>query len=137
MVKTPDPEFNAAVRRFCNTLFPVGFDCVPDAPDTFSDLAATFTQTGRMVITDKWVPEDHPAFEDAHTYRSFRAWHDWVHLLGGFQFTLAGECGAAKFQKAELAALYGQDKADKWFSTLTDELVLNNFGECAVCEVAE
>jgi len=131
---TADLEFNTAVRDICATTFPRGFDWASDAPNSFADLAKTFHTTGRMVVTDAWVPEDHPAFTDAYTYRAFRAWHDWTHLLGNCPFTLEGECKAAAIQHAQLAALYGEAKAKRWMSTLTDELVINNFGECAVCE---
>ena len=131
---TFDPEFNAAVRHICRHTFPQGFGWAPDAPDTMEDLAALFYGTGKMVVTDKWVPEDHPQFEDAYTYRAFRAWHDWVHLVGNFGFTLEGECRATAFHHAQLTALYGEEKSKRWLATLTDELVVNNFGECAFCE---
>jgi hypothetical protein len=131
---TADKEFNAAVRRICATTFPQGWDWSPTAPNTFEELAATYYKTGRMVVTDAWVAEDHPAFEDAYTYRAFRAWHDWMHLMGDFQFTLEGECGAANAQHAQLASLYGNAKADRWMRTLNYELVIYNFGECASCE---
>jgi hypothetical protein len=128
-----DREFNTAVRAICETTFPHGFDWASDAPNTFDDLAHVYSTTGRMVVTDAWHPADHPQFEDAYTYRAFRAWHDWTHILGACEFTLEGECRAAKIQHAQLAALYGEDKATRWFATLNDELIINNFGECAVC----
>lgn len=128
-----DHEFNAAIRSICNITFPKGFDWSPDAPNSYDELFWHFFDTGRMLVTDAWVAADHPAFEDAYTYRAFRAWHDWTHLLGSCQFTLEGECRAAKIQHAQLAALYGEAKADRWMATLEAELVINNFGECAVC----
>lgn len=130
-----DVQFNEAVRKLCGLYLPEGFDWAPDAPDTFEDLKAMWDTTGRMVVTDRFVAEDHPAFEDAYTYRAFRAWHDYIHLAHNCPFNLPGECRAADIQRRQLAAAYGDDNARRWLSVLDDELIINNFGNCAECEV--
>lgn len=130
-----DPAFEAAVDTIAFILFPRGIDTSPNAPDTFPDLAKHWHDTGRMCVTDAWVPEDHPAFSNAKTYANFRAWHDWIHLMWNAQFTLAGECKTTEVHRQWFASLFGQENADKWVEACNAELVINNFGDCATCEV--
>ena len=53
---------------------------------------------------------------------------DWTHLFTGAQFTLTGEAVAARCQEAQLAAMYGEDKAKRWMQYVHAEIILANFG---------
>ena len=129
-----DPEFNRAVLQITANLFPNGFDVIPadQAPDTWDDLHQYVQDTGRMAVTDHGDEED--VFRDAYCYHAFRAWHDWTHLFMGARFggiDRLGEAVAARAQEAQLAALYGPEKAARWAGYVHKEVLTSNFGEDA------
>jgi len=123
-----DPEFNAAVLAITANLFPNGFDVVAseDAPNTWQDLRDHVDRTGRMAVSGSADPED--VFRDDAVYHAFRAWHDHVHLFIGAEFTLFGEACAARCQQAQLAAMFGEAKANRWMGYVHAEIITANFG---------
>lgn len=101
-----DRGFNAAVLHIASRLFPTGYDVADKAPGSFDALKAHVARTGRMLV---WSgASDDTIFADREVNWAFRAWHDWCHLSGGFDFTLAGETEAAKMQIEHVRALYGR-----------------------------
>lgn len=104
----------------------------PDAPDDFETLLRQWTETGRMVVTDRWAPEDHPHFDGPETYAAFRAWHDWLHVTYHGSFDLTGECQMVSLHDLQLRA-YAGPRADDWRAILHYELIENNFGVEAAC----
>ena len=121
---------------FCQACLILAQRCVgawetsPDAPDDFDTLVATYLGTGRMVVTDRWSPEDHPAFDSPETYAAFRAWHDWLHVTYRGAFDLTGECQMVALHELQLRALGGNPA---WSDILRYELIENNFGTEAAC----
>jgi hypothetical protein len=122
-----DQSFNDAVMSICTNIFPDGFDvCDPAiAPNTWPDLFDHVQSTGRMVVGASSDPED--VFRDNNVYHAFRAWHDWMHLFSGAQFTLTGEAVAARCQEAQLAAMFGEAKAKAWMGYIHAEIITANF----------
>lgn len=124
-----DPEFNEAVLQIVGNLFPQGFDVVDPAiaPNSWPDLFNHVQRTGRMAVSGSTDPED--VFRDSYTYHAFRAWHDWVHLFTGAQFTLTGEAIAARCQESQLAVMFGEEKAKRWMKFVHDEIITANFDD--------
>lgn len=131
MTAAYDPDFNAAVLAICANIFPTGFDVSENAPDSFEALCSHLDAGHKMVVSP--VYGEDPAFADAHTFQAFRAWHDWTHYTGGFAFTLAGECAAARAQRQQLAMLHGEDKANEWMGYLHSKIIVDNFDADTVC----
>lgn len=97
--------FNAAVHTICKAVLPGGFDVGPDAPSTLEALMDEWERRGRFTVWDGAC--DNTIFDDPQTNQMFRAWHDWCHIQGRFDFTLQGEQAAAHMQCEHIAARYG------------------------------
>lgn len=127
----PDHEFcRACLALACRT---VGtWQAAPDAPDDFDTLLRQWTETGRMVVTDRWNASDHPHFTSHEAYIAFRAWHDWLHVTYHGAFDLTGECQMLALHELQLLA-YAGPKAQAWRAILHYELIENNFGAEVTC----
>jgi hypothetical protein len=121
-----DIGFNVAVVKLAETLFPRGWDIKPvgQGPNTWQEALDYFNTHGCMCVTP--APTDEPVFANEYAYQAFRAWHDWVHITCGCQFTDNGENEAAVIQETQLACMYGRTAAKRWLDLLQIELVDTN-----------
>ena len=111
--KPLDRAFNVAVIHMANRLFPTGFDVSSTAPDTFEKLKAHVATTGRMCV---WSgASDATIFDDAEVNWAFRAWHDFCHVFGNYDFTFMGELNAALMMAEQLREVYGCDERSQRF----------------------
>jgi hypothetical protein len=109
------PQFNHVVRGMATRLWPQGFDLASDLDIDWPRLQAMharalrLTGIGRIAV---WTGgSDLTIFgsADQDANWAFRAWHDWCHLFGQFDFSLAGEAAACRMQQAQVLATYGYD----------------------------
>jgi hypothetical protein len=102
-------HFNAAVKAIAERLMPLGFDVEEDsdkAPSTLDALQRRYLNTGRVLV---WGgASDRTIFGDPAYNHAFRAWHDWCHLQGAYDFTPEGEHAAYLMQRDHLAAHFGR-----------------------------
>jgi hypothetical protein len=98
-------RFNVAVMHIASQLFPAGFDVASDAPDTFEKLVSHVQETGRMLVWNG--ASESTIFADNEVNYAFRAWHDYCHVAGGFEFTPEGETKACLMQIDHIRAVYG------------------------------
>jgi hypothetical protein len=122
MDKPLDTEFNCAVLTIARKLFPTGFDISESAPSTLDELNQHVATTGRMLVYSGG--SDYTIFSDSETNYSFRAWHDWCHMKGNYDFTTQGESMACKMQVSHLHTVYGENhpKMKLWEALLDIEI---------------
>ena len=113
-----DRGFNVAVNHIASRLFPRGFDVAADAPETFEALKAHVAETRRMKVWNG--ASERTIFADPETNYAFRAWHDWCHLAGGFEFTPEGEAAAVALQQEHIRTLYGETEQAKYWVRILD-----------------
>ncbi|MCY1708345.1 hypothetical protein [Pannonibacter sp. SL95] len=80
----------------------------PDAPGTYEDLVQHINGLGPdspILIFDGG--NDDTVYEAEWTNVCFRAWHDWCHYTGGFDFSPEGERQAVEMQCRMLVTHYG------------------------------
>lgn len=95
-----DSAFNRAVVHLASTCWRDGFDVANRAPGTMADLHQHVSLTGRMLV---WAgASDRTIYGDATVNHAMRAWHDYHHLAGQHDFSLAGEFAACARQIAHL-----------------------------------
>lgn len=105
-----DIGFNIATRSIANRLNRTGWDEVEkfeDAPTTFAEVVAYYEEHGRLCIAQE--ASAHSIFDCEDTNVHYRAWHDAVHVVNGFQFNVAGEAATCCIQIAMLYRLYGDN----------------------------
>ena len=95
MLKPFNVEFNAAVLHMANRTCPRGWIARDDAPETLT------------------------IYGDPEVNIAARAWHDACHLIGGFEFTTAGERKTAMLQRNQLRQVFGSFSAEH-FCTLVE-----------------
>ena len=78
------------------------FEAKAIAPSTFAELRSS----PRLIVWEG--ASDQTIYGDANVNHAFRAWHDSCHLIGGFDFTLAGERQAAELQIRQVLQRYPQ-----------------------------
>jgi len=117
-----DAGLNAAVLHMAGRLFPTGFDVSEDAPDTFEKLVDHVRRRRRLTVWSGGSADT--IFGNPEVNYAFRAWHDWCHLNGRHDFTLAGEMAAVEMQCEHLLTVYGQSsKTREWCRILRAEVI--------------
>jgi hypothetical protein len=118
-----DRGLNVAVLQIASQLFPLGYDVSPHAPDTLKKLKTHLSQPGaRMIVYNGGA--DNTIFEDNEVNYAFRAWHDWCHWRGNYDFTPEGELKTCKKQVEQLKTLYGDGPTvERWADILWAEVV--------------
>lgn len=115
-------RFNVAVLQIASNLFPAGFDVSENAPNAFEALVSHVQDTGRMLVWNG--ASDTTIFADNEVNFAFRAWHDYCHVAGGFEFTPEGEKAACLMQIEHIRAIYGDTPtADHFVSLVWAEVV--------------
>ena len=114
-----DRAFNRAVHHIASVLLPSGFDVSDNAPSSLIGLRAHYEATGRICV---WSGgSEHTIFADRETNYAFRAWHDWCHLIGNYDFTPDGEHATMMAQQSDLYARYGD--VQRWADILHAEII--------------
>lgn len=110
MLEPLDRKFNIAVLRACHFLMPGGFNRIidkPKAPATLAESKAYFARHGKVGV---WTgASDKTIFgsENQGVNHAFRAWHDYCHILGDYDFSMRGEINVAMMQQSHMTAMYG------------------------------
>jgi hypothetical protein len=105
MSKPLDPHLNAAVVSIANRLMPCGWDVSPHAPATYEELVRHWHTNRRICVFDGG--SDHTIFADPEVNHAFRAWHDWVHVKHGYDFSMNGEVLTCSQQIQHINLFYG------------------------------
>ena len=117
-----DIHFNAAVLTICNRLWPGGYDVSLAAPETYEELVAHLDAGGRMVVYSGG--SEQTIYGDLEVNFAFRAWHDWCHWRGRFDFSHEGERAACAMQGDHLIARYGESaQTRRWRRILQAEII--------------
>jgi hypothetical protein len=115
--KPLDVTFNVAVNVMAFTLLPVGWDTVKryeDAPSNLRQLKAHVAETGRILVPTQ--DGMNTIFRDDEINGAFRAWHDAVHVVHGFEFTESGEAATCLVQMAQLFKKFGVNATSKKYA---------------------
>ncbi|MFN3889609.1 MAG: hypothetical protein ACK4MV_04360 [Beijerinckiaceae bacterium] len=117
-----DHELNVAVMVIANRLFPAGFDVSDDAPDSYEKLVQRFESGRRYVVYSGGA--DKTIFGDPEVNYCFRAWHDWCHWRGRFDFSFTGEYATYEMQCEHLVRVYGQgERIERWKKILFADVI--------------
>jgi hypothetical protein len=121
-MKPLDRTLNAAILTMSRRIFPTGFDVSDGAPDTHKKLKAHLDAGRRMVVYGGGC--EGTIYADPEVNHSFRAWHDWCHWRGGYDFSPEGETAVCDMQCGQLIELYGDSKETRrWADILWAEVV--------------
>lgn len=117
-----DHGLNVAVLHIARKLLPAGFDVSGDAPDTYEAIVRQFESGKRYVVYAGG--SENTIFGDPEVNYHFRAWHDWCHWKGSFDFSFQGEYGVFGMQCEHLMAVYGSgEKTEKWKRILFADII--------------
>jgi hypothetical protein len=117
-----DHGLNMAILTICRRLLPQGFDVAETAPDTYEAIVTLFESGQRYVVYAGG--SENTIYGDPEVNYHFRAWHDWCHWQGKYDFSLAGELGAYHLQCDHLVAIYGaSDTTRRWQRILYADII--------------
>ena len=121
--RTPlDIHLNVAVMHMADVVCPAGFDVSDTAPSTFPELMA-FIETHRRITVFSGGSEK-TIYADREVNYCFRAWHDWCHWRGRFDFSLEGETAVWQMQCDHFRSLFGDSAMTRrWQKILYVEVV--------------
>lgn len=92
---TFDPALNQAILNLAKQS--VGeFEISDDAPSTYAQLCSHLDAGKTLVVAQEGSAQT--IFGDPRINYAFRAWHDWCHWSGGFDFSLQGETNTCMMQ---------------------------------------
>lgn len=89
-----NPWLDSAIVALAAQCWPMGFEVSPDAPDTYAKLREYNIATGGMCVWNG--ASEHTIHHNPAVNYASRAWHDWCHLAGDFDFSAEGEQGACE-----------------------------------------
>ncbi len=117
-----DIHFNAAVLTICSRVLPGGYDVSDSAPETYDELIAHLDAGGRMIVYSGG--SERTIYGDPEVNFAFRAWHDWCHWRGRYDFSHEGERAACAMQGDHLIARYGESsETRRWRRILQAEII--------------
>lgn len=121
-MKPIDTSLNVAVLHMASQILPTGFDVADVAPDNWEDLKALLDAGQRLTV---WSGgSEKTIFADREVNFAFRAWHDWTHYRGNFDFSPLGEIMTCEQQIRDLAKVYGGGNSVKrWAPILRCEII--------------
>lgn len=113
---------NQAIHTMALRLFPTGYlVSETEAPETYQALCDRLNAGKPMMVYSGGSNET--IYGDKEINWAFRAWHDWCHWKGGFDFTEEGEAAACEMQIEHLMQVYGDSEDTReWASILRAEV---------------
>lgn len=116
-----DPDFNHAIMQITAQLVPE-YTVSDSAPATYQALKAHLEAGKMMVVADEG--SGNTIFGNPAVNHAFRAWHDWSHWRGGFDFSPQGETATCQMQIEHVYQFFGNNqKTRAWASLLTAEII--------------
>lgn len=116
-----DSQLNDAVLYIAGQLVPT-FIVSRNAPSTYPQLKDHMDSGKDMIVFEGG--SENTIFGTPEVNYAFRAWHDWCHWKGKFDFSLQGEMETCCFQLQHLHRFYGlTSKTCRWRSILIAEVV--------------
>lgn len=116
-----DGAFNRAVVEITHRLVP-RYLVSDDAPSTFRQLKAHLDAGKTLVVAKEG--SDHTIFADPAVNCAFRAWHDWSHWTGNYDFSLYGESATCSLMIDHLYRFMGvTSETQKWSRYLIAEII--------------
>ena len=116
-----DGAFNNAVVAIAHHYVP-HYIVSDDAPSTFRQLKAHLDAGKTLVVAKEG--SDHTIFADPAVNCAFRAWHDWTHWNGNYDFSLYGESATCCLQLDHLYSFKGvTPETYRWSRLLIAEII--------------
>lgn len=116
-----DPGLNDAIIKITRQLVPE-FAVADTAPSTYNDLKAHLDAGKTLVVA--WEGSDHTIFGAPGINHAFRAWHDWCHWQGAFDFSSYGEWATCNLQIQHLRKFFGTNaQTESWARLLIAEII--------------
>jgi hypothetical protein len=116
-----DTELNEAVLVMAGRYVPV-YVIADNAPSTYRQLKEHLDAGKTMVVAHEG--SNNTIFADPHINFAFRAWHDWCHWKGEYDFSLYGESATYCMQLDQLLAVYGNNwRTRQWSDYLKAEVI--------------
>lgn len=116
-----DLNFNSAVVAICAHYVPV-FIIADHAPGTYKQLKTHLDSGATLVVAHDG--SNSTIFASPSVNFAFRAWHDWCHWNGDFDFSLYGESATCCLQISQMYSFYGvTPNTNRWAQYLTAEIV--------------
>src|SRR5687768_8886424 len=84
-----DPTLTLATMDIAPMLMPNGWDVRRESPNTYEDCVRTWTECGKICVSDYFGPE--LIFGAPDCSYAFNAWHDWCHVTLSARFDREGE----------------------------------------------
>lgn len=117
-----DIHLNVAVMHMASIVCPAEFDVSDKAPSTMAELTEFVETNGRIMVYSG--ASEKTIYADREVNYCFRAWHDWCHWKGRFDFSLKGETAVRRMQSDHLRLLYGDTAITRrWRKILYIEIV--------------
>ena len=92
------PDLNAAIAEIASRL--PRYEVAAEAPETYEAIRAHWATTGELKVREGGSAAT--IYADAGINHAFRAWHDYCHIRGGFDFTIEGKTRTCELQIADL-----------------------------------
>jgi len=93
-------------------------------PETYEELIALLDAGGRMLVYSG--ASERTIYGDPEVNYAFRAWHDWCHWRGRYDFSYEGERAACAMQGDHLIARYGDSsQTRRWRAHALPVLLMN------------
>lgn len=116
-----DGAFNDAVVAIAHHYVP-DYIVSDDAPSTFRQLKAHLDAGKTLVVAKEG--SDHTIFADPAVNCAFRAWHDWSHWTGNYDFSLYGESATCCLMIDHLYSFKGlTSETQRWSRLLIAEII--------------
>lgn len=116
-----DTKLNDAVLELAARYVPV-FIVADDAPSTYRQLQEHMDAGKTMIVASEG--SNNTIFAVPEVNFAFRAWHDWCHWKGGFDFSLYGESAACCMQLDQMYGRFGVNwHTNQWAEYLKAEVI--------------
>lgn len=117
-----DYQLNSAILEVAARVFPDGFDVSDDAPGTWKELKAHLDAGKRMLVYSGG--SESTIYIDPAVNFAFRAWHDHLHWVNNYDFSVDGEVGVCAEQCRVLASMAKDElQAARWCKIIQAEVI--------------
>ena len=116
-----DPDLNSAILKITDCLMS-GFEVSDTAPSSCRALKEHLDAGKTMVVAREG--SECTIFGDPKVNFAFRAWHDWCHWVGEFDFSVHGERAACNMQIEHIYQFFGVTEQTRgWAQILVAEVI--------------